>query len=394
MTVSANMISSPNALSSPGIKVMHVRASNFFGGPEKQIIEHLRLLGRTQAQPLLCSFYEKGGETELAVRAKALGIPSFSIPCLNAYDPRQVLYLRSLFSREQPQIVCTHDYRSTFLTLIGRTRLAIRQVAFWRGVTRENPKVALYYRVESYLLRAMDHVVVVSGEQHSFLTSRVFPESAVSLVPNAVQVESNEGRGGDGHAGRRAVFFERFRGKEIIATAGRLSPEKGHRYLIEAMSSILAGRKNIILLIFGDGPRRDELTRLARKLGCSGSIYFVGFVPDFSQLLEQIDLFVLPSLSEGLPNVVLEALAAGKPVVGTAVGGVPELIANGETGLLVPPRDSGQLAQAITKLLDDRTLARRLGQAGQELVRKTYSFERQCHLMMQVYKKVLGTKQR
>jgi len=405
---SVNRISSSNSLSSPKVKVMHIRASNFFGGPEKQIIEHLRLLQGTQTQPLLCSFYEKGGVTELAKRATALGISSFSIPCFGAYDPAQLIRLRGLFNSERPELICTHDYRSTFLSLVGRAGLPTRQIAFWRGTTRENLKVAVYYKIENWLLRKMDHVAVVSKEQRNFLISHGLSEDEVSLVPNAVDIEQEEKEGeieqnekqgpaerlerqdDEKQSSRRTTLFSKFCGKTIIAAAGRLSPEKGHKYLIEAMPRVLASKKDAVLLVFGDGPLRNDLMKLAERVGCGNSIYFLGFVPGFSSFLNNVDLFVLPSLAEGLPNALLEALAAAKPVVATAVGGVPEVVSNGKTGILISPEDSDQLAGAIIKLLSDAGLARAMGQAGKETVHKSYSFQKQLQLLIEVYSKTLA----
>ncbi|MCX5799986.1 MAG: glycosyltransferase family 4 protein [Candidatus Eisenbacteria bacterium] len=408
MVGSADGIGSSRMIGSLKVKVMHVRASNFFGGPEKQIVEHLKLLRGTQIEALLCSFYENGKETELARRANALGIRSFSVPCISAYDPTQVLRLRKLFKTQRPELICTHDYRSTFLCLVGRAGLPARQIAFWRGTTRENLKVALYYKLENWLLRRMDHVVVVSREQQNVLASRGLPENKVSLVPNAVSVEREkqddraEHRRNEGEAAQCDVpadagsddglsaLFSKFCGKTIIATAGRLSPEKGQEYLIEAMPRVLASEKEAVLLVFGDGPLRDHLARLAEKIGCADSIHFLGHVPGLASSLRNVDLFVLPSLTEGLPNVLLEALAAATPVIATAVGGVPEIVVNGETGILVSPGESGQLARAITELLSDPGLARAMGQAGQEAIRRSHSFEGQLRLLTEVYTKTLA----
>ena len=384
MIDSPDKIIAPDAISFPEIRAMHIRASNFFGGPEKQILEHLKLLKKGQIQPLLCSFCEKGGETELAVRARALGIRSFSVRCLGAYDPAQVLRLRKIFTREKPHLVCTHDYRSTFLSLIARPMLPVRQIAFLRGVTKENLKVALFYKIENRLLRGMDHVVVVSKKQQDSVIVKGCPAGKVSLVPNAVEIEL------DDNLSTPSTLLRKFRGKTIIATAGRLSPEKGHEYLIEAMPRVTAGRKDAVLLVFGDGPLREHLTRLAGKVGCGDSIHFLGYVPGFSSFLKDIHLFVLPSLMEGLPNALLEALAAAKPVVATAVGGVPDIVTDRKTGIVVLPRDSARLGDAITELLSDRGLAQALGLAGQEVIRESYSFEKQLRLLMDVYKKTLS----
>jgi len=391
----------------PRIKMIHVRASNFFGGPEKQIVRHLMLVRSRGVVPLLCSFDERRRQTELVTRSRELGLTCVSVPCVNAYDPRQIFHLRSLFLAERPEIVCTHDYRSNLLTRLAKRGLGVRQVAFWRGTTRENLKVRLYHRMERLLLKAADHVVVVSEEQRDSLISSVaLSEDRISVVPNAVDVESKrkedtdergsardilaspqtESAVGSGpRKGERRGFLDRFSGKTLVATSGRLSPEKGHEHLIRAFARVIKDRPDVVLLIFGDGPQRGELVKLARTLGCSDFIHFLGFVPDFASLLERIDVFVLPSLSEGLPNVLLEAMAAARPVVATAVGGVPELVLNGATGLLVSPGNSEEMAGAIGRLLSDTELARRLGGSGQEAVRKSYSFERQCELLMSVY---------
>ena len=364
-----------------GFKVLHVRASNFFGGPEKQIAEHLRLLKRTPVRPMVCGFQEKGLETELVRRARVLELPAFSIPSFSAYDPAQILRLRTILRKERPEILCSHDYRSTILSWMARANLPVRQVAFLRGITKENLKVALYYRMERALLRKMDHVVVVSKEQKSFLLSRGLKEDRVSCVPNAVKVETE---------GVPSKLLSKFRGKSIVATAGRLSPEKGHEYLIKAMPRVVASKPDAVLFIFGDGPLREHLEKLSKSVGCENSIHFLGYVPGFSSLLRDVQLFVLPSLSEGVPNALLEALSAARPVVATKVGGVPEMILTGETGLLVPPGNSDQLAESMIELLSAPGFAGSLGRAGQERVRRSYSFERQLELLIEVYTKTLA----
>lgn len=382
MICPANTIITSDSDNSPGPKVMHVRATNFFGGPEKQIVEHLRLLKRTQIQPLLCSFHEKGVETELARRTRALEVSTFSIPSLSAYDPAQILRLRNILTSENPDLLCSHDYRSTVLSLMARIYLPVRQIAFLRGITKENLKVALYYKIERSLLQRMDHVVVVSKEQRDSLISQGLREDKVSWVPNAVKTEPDS---------TSSKLLGKFRGKTIIATAGRLSPEKGHEYLIKAMPRVISSKSDAVLFIFGEGPLREHLTKLAQKEGCADSIHFLGYVPGFSSFLRDVHLFVLPSLTEGLPNALLEALSAARPVVATSVGGVPEIVSSGETGLLVSPGNSDQLADAMIELLSAPGFAATLGRAGQERVKRSYSFERQLELLTEVYTKTLAT---
>ncbi|UCF79029.1 MAG: glycosyltransferase, partial [Candidatus Eiseniibacteriota bacterium] len=221
------------------MKVSHVRASNFFGGPEKQIVHHLRLLQESGSDPLLFSFQEAGRETELIVRARGLGLRCVSIPCAHAYDPRQVFRLRKLLTEEGADIVCSHDYRSNVLTRLAVRGEGISRVAFWRGVTRENLKVAFFHQMERGLLRTASHIVVVSQEQHDALISGGLSGEKVSVVPNAVSVGAV--------SQEIPTFFEQFSGKTVVATAGRLSPEKGHNYLIRAFSRVLEDRSDLVL---------------------------------------------------------------------------------------------------------------------------------------------------
>jgi len=388
------------------IKTAHVRASNFFGGPEKQILGHAVHVLRTPAsgiRAVVFGFDESGREPELVARARGAGVEAHSIPCRTAYDPGQVLRLRRFISAAAPDVVCTHDYRSSLLCRLALRGSGVPQVVFWRGVTRENLKVRMFHRMERRVLRAVSHVVVVSQEQRAFLTGRGFPPAKVTLVPNAVDVRGAPGgrnsgaweRGGGPAAERpRRTLLEsvvgRLDARTVLATASRLSPEKGLSHLLDAMPAILERDADVTLLIFGDGPLMGRLRSQAARLGCAGRVRFAGLVPDFASLVAEVDVFVLPSLSEGLPNALLEAMAASRPVVATGVGGVTDLLRDGDNGLEVAPADSGALAAAVLRLVSDSGLARRLGQSARATVESGHSFAGQCELLERVYRGVSG----
>ncbi len=396
------------------IKAVHVRASNFFGGPEKQILGHavqaLRTLG-SGIRVVVISFDENGRETELVARARGAGLEARSIPCLTAYDPRQVGRLREAFSEIAPDVVCTHDYRSSLLCRRALRGSRVPQIVFWRGVTRENLRVRLFHRMERRVLAAVSHVVVVAKEQQMFLTGRGFPPGKVILVPNAVDVPDAAGErdtkaGSSGTSGPRGAGTPREKGRPrrerlesivgsleartVLAAASRLSPEKGLNHLLDAMPAILKRDGDIALLIFGDGPLMGRLRSQAVRLGCAECVRFAGLVPDFASFVGEADVFVLPSLSEGLPNALLEAMAASRPVVATGVGGVKDLLRDGENGLVVDPADSEALAAAVLRLVSDPGLARRLGQSARAAVAGSHSFARQCELLQNVYRGVSG----
>jgi glycosyltransferase involved in cell wall biosynthesis len=399
------------------MRILHVRASNFFGGPEKQILGQAKVGSNRGLETHVASFCEKGRETELVARARRSGLEAHSIRCSNAYDPGQILRLRGLLRRLRPELVCTHDYRSTALSWVALRGAGVPQIAFWRGVTREDLKVTFYYWLERRFLNAVDHVVAVSEEQRSWLAEKRVPRDRVSLVPNAVDIACDKSSartevsarsdcsGADhavtgpsgtstGSARRLASVIGETEGRVLIATAGRLSPEKGQNFLLEAMPKMIASRSDVMLLMFGEGPKGKRLRAAASELGCAQHVRFPGFVDDFASLARDVDVFVLPSLAEGLPNVLLEAMAASRPVVATKVGGIVDLLVDGQNGLLVPPADSDALASAILRLLSDRELAARLGRCAQETVRDSYSFARQFELLEEIYRRVIGDKRR
>ncbi len=189
------------------------------------------------------------------------------------------------------------------------------------------------------------------------------------------------------------------RGEVVIGTAARISPEKGLRYLVEAFAQ-LRGRTEarLSLVIAGDttpepgGPDRARLERLASELGVSDSVRFLGWVePErLPEVLQSFDIFALPSVYEGFGVAAVEASAMALPVVASNTHGIPDVVRDGETGLLVPARDAGALADALERLTKDAALRRRFGEAGREFVQERYDWEMNARQMERVYEMATG----
>ncbi len=180
-------------------------------------------------------------------------------------------------------------------------------------------------------------------------------------------------------------------GDRVVGSLGRLVPIKGHRYLIEAAGLVLRKRPNVTFLLVGDGPLRRELEVLTEGLGIGHKVVFAGHREDEPEVLSAMDIFVLPSLNEGMGRVLVEAMAEGKPVVATDVGGVADVVEDRRTGILVPPRDPEALAEAILELLDDPEKARRFGEAGRERA-SLFSVERMVEEIEELYEDLLREK--
>ena len=174
-------------------------------------------------------------------------------------------------------------------------------------------------------------------------------------------------------------------GLPVVLTVARLDEQKGHRYLLETAALIPEAQ----FVFAGDGPLRASLEAQARSLGVDGRVRFLGYRDDVGDLLRNCDVFVLPSLYEGLPLSILEAMAAGKPVIATRIGGTDEAVIDGETGLLVPPADPPALAASIRTVLADRPLAQRLGSAGRARVTQEFTAEKMIQQVIGVYNELL-----
>jgi len=176
----------------------------------------------------------------------------------------------------------------------------------------------------------------------------------------------------------------------LVGTVGRLTAVKGHEYLLKTAQLMLQKRRNVKFVIVGDGPLKVELQSLAAQLGITENVAFLGHQDDACALMEAMDLFVLPSLHEGIPMVILEAMALGRPVVASRVGGIPEVITDTVHGLLVSAGDPAGIAQACLKLVEDRNLAERYGQAGRARVEQQFSSVVMGGKVANLYRQLVG----
>jgi glycosyltransferase involved in cell wall biosynthesis len=178
----------------------------------------------------------------------------------------------------------------------------------------------------------------------------------------------------------------------LITTIGRLAPEKGHQFLIKAISAIRNFCPDARFIFIGEGPLESQLKIQVQRANLENTVTFLGVRKDIPDILLASDLFVLPSLWEGLPNVILEAMAANLPIVGTSSDGTAELVIDGQTGLLVPPGDSGALAEAVSFLLENPQQARAMADAGRMRAIETFSHERNFKAYAELYQRLVSEK--
>jgi glycosyltransferase involved in cell wall biosynthesis len=365
--------------------IMHIRASNFFGGPERQIIGHLT--ASSNAANRVLTFVERGAPNAFRERCIAEGIKVNTIFTQNPFALSVIKAIRNVFKETRPDIICSHGYKPTILTLLARVGLGIPLIIFSRGRTGENVKIRLFEFLERMAMRFAVMIVPVSDGQGDELMRAGLARKRMRVVRNAINVGRMETAVAKADIKRQEMGFAP--DDILIATSGRLSPEKAQKDLITAFSIISSRHPKARLLIVGDGPLKNELEQWSREKGLS-QVHFLGFRGDMDEIMAAIDLFVLPSLTEGLPNVILEAFACAKPVVATNVGGVPEVVTHGENGLLVKPGHPALLAIAMEKCLKSPETAKIMGEKGFRKVLSEFTFASQAKRLEQIYFEVIG----
>jgi glycosyltransferase involved in cell wall biosynthesis len=237
---------------------------------------------------------------------------------------------------------------------------------------------------QRFLATGVDRYIAVSHEVGRRLHQAFhIPTRKITVVHNGIPLPTIDAPANT--ALRRTLM--RGTDRAIVLVTARLDKQKGHHYLLQAASLV----PTAVFVLVGDGPERASLEAQARALGLSDRVTFLGYRNDVGDLLTTCDLFVLPSLFEGLPLSVLEAMAAGKPVVATAIGGTDEAIVQGYSGLLVPPGDPVTLAAAIRTVLSDPKLARRLAAAGKARVHEHFSADAMIQKVTHIYEEILSS---
>jgi glycosyltransferase involved in cell wall biosynthesis len=305
------------------------------------------------------------GRTQAVRQALAqAGIPAHDLGMMWKGDLRVVVRLAQLLRRERIQILVTFLFHPTLLgRLMGSLCGVPIRISSERTMASESRVRRMLNR---WTVPLATHVVAVS-EKVAAYAAREFriPPDRLSTIVNGVDLDRFRPPPRDG-----------FGGGPVIGSTARLHAENDHVTLLRAFSRLSTRWPEAELLLVGRGREEARLKALAEDLGTSTRTHFVGEQGDVAPFLHQMDLYVQPSVAAGMPNSVLEAMAAGLPVVATAVGGTPEVVVEGETGLLVPPRNPMALADAMLKLLEDRRLAQAFGRAGRARVETHFSEER------------------
>ena len=368
------------------MNIVHLTASTFHGGPERQmlglgcgLIDH--------AQSTYVSFPE-GGRCRAFLSAARQ--ERFAAIALENDTPRFrscIAELAGLLHSTSANVLLCHGYKANILGRPAARRAGIPAVAVSRGWTGESWRVRLYEKLDRFHLRYMDHVIAVSQAQAEKVKRAGVRPERLTVIHNAIDPE----RFVDPDPRYRTKLEKFFRSprSHIIAAAGRLSPEKGFDVFLGAAARVLEAQPDVGFVLFGNGSMKQLLQQQVTFLGLGGSVVMAGFRNDLDRFISQLDLFVLPSYTEGLPNVVLEACAAGVPVVATEVGGTPEVIEDGTSGFLVPPGDPDALAAKILEAIECEDRLREVGFMGRQRVLEQFTFPSQVEGYLRLFDRLI-----
>jgi glycosyltransferase involved in cell wall biosynthesis len=302
---------------------------------------------------------------------KVILLPSLVRSIRPMKDLKALLALVWLIRKEKPEIVHTHSSKGGILGRLAAKLCGVPHIihtphghVFYGHFGKIASKVFLW--VERIFSRFTDRLVALThGEKNDYIEMSVCAPEKLLTIHSGVDVQQFLNANGNGTAKRRS--FGLAKQEAVIGFVGWLLPIKGPGYLLKAMDHIWPVQPETTLIMVGKGDLDVDLRAEALRKNVNGKVKFLGWREDINQLMPIFDILVLPSLNEGMGRVLVEALAAGKPVVASRVGGIPDLIQNGYNGYLVPPADEKALADAILKLLNDRDQANLMGHRGKEL---------------------------
>jgi glycosyltransferase involved in cell wall biosynthesis len=295
-------------------------------------------------------------------------------------DAGTVKAIRDHIVAQQIDLVHAHDYKADvygYLAARWTGRPVFATCHLWFGTTRVE---RIYAGVDRFVLRHFDGVIGVSPPIGTTLEKSHVAQRKVAVIANGIDFSSFL-RVGEEPASRE------FGNDLTIGIVGRLAAQKGHRFLFAAARGILEKFPGARFVVIGEGSDRKELESLTQELGIASNVYFAGYRDDMASAYANLDLMVMPSLDEGLPITLLEAMAAKRAVIASAVGAVPEVIEHNRSGWLVKPGDSGELEQSILKFLDDVSLRQRIGENARLAVSR-FSSERMARNYLEFYQRM------
>ena len=364
-----------------------------FGGIERVLLSQLQSTGKeveyfpflfTRTDTRDRSFFET--VESMGVPHETFFVNTNTLLYLNPV--RNLAEVAAIMRAKRFDLIHSHGYRADMLAVVLAALFRLPLVSTCHGFISNDSRLRLYNWIDVALLRRFTRVVAVSSQMKEHLVAKGVREGRIDVIPNVVDVVPS---------GVRELYRDEIRsrlgirkGEFVFGFVGRLSLEKGVDWLIRAMATVVRRHPLSRLLIVGEGPERSGLEREAIELGLERHVSFVGFQREISPWYSAMDAFALPSLTEGTPVALLEAMAHGLPVIASAVGGVPSVVSHDSEGLLVSPANADALAAAMLAIAQDDECRNRFSEAASRAVRRSGGLESWAAKLGRVYTAALG----
>ena len=366
--------------------VLHTRVvTGTGGGPEKTILNSPRYLNEYGID-CACLFMRPPGDPGFATLERKAVAAGAEIIGLDDRGPLDWLVVRDCIRVCRDRNVSVwhaHDYKSNALGLLVRRFHRMHLVTTAHGWVRFTAKTPLYYKIDRFCMKRYEEVICVSQDLHDRCVESGVTADRLHQIDNAIVL--------DDYSTAPPTLMDKARfgfdsQRFLVGAVGRLSEEKGFQHLINATANLIHSGHQMCLVIAGEGHLRNQLQQQIDDLELQDHIRLCGFLPDPRELYRAIDLFVLSSLREGLPNVVLEAMASQRAVVATNCNGIPNLVQHQQNGLVVPIDNENALHDAMQRCVMSEDLRSHLAAAGRQTIERRFSFDRRMKKIVDVYR--------
>lgn len=353
------------------VRVLYLRDTSFVCGPGKTILNTFRTIDRARIALTLAVPTIGNSPNAFIDRARSIGLPVADLPVTGPLGVGTIRTLADVIRNGQFDLVQSHDFQTRRIAGIAARMAGVPHLTSVHGWIANSPKQKVARRLDQFFISTARRVIVVSKKLQRDVIGSGTPAERVLLLQNGVLLDDYPDPG-PSSAARAALGLPA--SAQIMGIVGRLSPEKRHDLFLEAARSLVATEPNLHFVVAGHGALQGELEQRATALGIGSHVSFLGHRTDMHVVYAALDVLMLCSDTEGLPNVVLEAFAYGRPVVATSVGGVPDVITDGHDGFIVPPGQLEPLVDRVRRLVRDRDAATLMGRHGRQTIEKGFDF--------------------
>lgn len=368
-----------------------------FGGAERVSLNFLKNVDRSifQICPLLF-FRPWEGDSFFMKEIEKAAFPAYKVPVSMGKQDHLWLIrcfkmIYSLLMKGKFDLLHTHGYFADIVGIPTAKVLGIPTMSTCHGFIPIDKWLKFYNAIDRFVLRFSNKIIAVSGEIKEDLSRYGIRESRIEVIPNAVKTDIDQNVFLENR--RNSRQFYGFSDKDfVLGYVGRLSQEKGVKDLIEASWMMINSRVPVKVLILGEGPQKKELVDIVKKWRIESAVVFAGFKDDVEKLLPAMDVFVLPSLTEGTPMSLLEAMAYGIPTIASAVGGIPRIIDQSSAGVLVTPGIPEEISDKMMLLYNNPSLISEIGKAGQRKVKEQFDIKRWARRIEAEYTRLIADK--